>query len=73
MTEIDPTIQAIREAWTASRPQLEANDQIVKAALPGCSLPQVDESLETLLDLVGRSRAPSGFKPQSQTAVTFTH
>ena len=63
MTEIDPTIQAIREAWTASRPQLEANDQIVKAALPGCSLPQVDESLETLLDLVGRSRAPSGFKP----------
>lgn len=63
MPELNPAIETITEAWTASLPILQANPSIVESVAQGCSVEQCDEAVQTVLKWASSNRAPHGFRP----------
>lgn len=63
MSELNPSLKAISEAWSASMPILQGNPAIIEGIAPGCVVEQVDETVRTLILWSSRIKAPQGFRP----------
>jgi hypothetical protein len=68
VAHLQAQMQTLKEEWEAASKELIANPAVYQTHLQHVSLTQLDEVVDTLVDLFKRVKAPQGFAPLFHTA-----
>jgi hypothetical protein len=63
MSDLKQELKILAESWDSTMPVLNGNPDIVQSVVPGCSVEQINEIVQTLIHWASKVRAPHGFRP----------
>lgn len=63
MSDLEQELKTLTESWEAAMPILNGNPDIVQTVVPGSSVEQINETVQTLIRWASKVRAPHGFRP----------
>lgn len=63
MSDLKQELKILADSWESTMPILNGNPDIVQSVVPGCSVEQINETVQTLIQWASKVRAPHGFRP----------
>lgn len=63
MSDLEQELKTLTDSWEAAMPILNGNPDIVQTVVPGSSVEQINETVQTLIRWASKVRAPHGFRP----------